>query len=315
VSDSLAELLTRGERAAFHAPPASGIPVLQQAVVEGRAAGRDAEAAMAAWLLGVCLASSGRWGSALTVLRPLMLDAGSPATAGVAVERRMVASFAASTAASVHRQLGRHADATALDSAARDLAGGSDEAAFDAAIGLAADAIGSGDPDAAGERVAEAEALVGRRSDWWRQRVRLDWAQAELALVEGRPGDAAVRASSALSRAEAAGAPRHVAKSLLFLGVALLERGDLDDAVATLRRCVTLADPLGLLPVLWPARALIGALAGQGPGADAAAAAAAVRDARTTVRALADDLPDDPPERLRSTWLAREDVAAVLATP
>jgi tetratricopeptide (TPR) repeat protein len=308
VSD-LAELLARGERAAFHAPPASGITVLQEAVVEGRRSGHDTEAALAAWLLGVCLSTSGRWGSALAVLRPLLVDPHGDVAAEMSPERRLVASLAASTTASVYRQLGRHADARTFDERASAIAGASADAQFDAAVGLAADAIGVGDAAGAEARIAEAEILIGTRSDWWRQRVRLDWARAEHALLTDRPADAALRASSALSRAETAGAPRHVAKSLLFLSIALVEAGDTDEAIGTLRRCVTLAEPLGLLPVLWPARALIGVLSAE---RDPAASASALADAAATVRSLADDLPDDAPDRLRTGWLARADVAALL---
>jgi hypothetical protein len=303
VSEPLAELLAAGERAAFHAPPASGIGPLQQAVVEGRATGHDAEAAMAAWLLGVCLSASGRWGSALTVMRPLLLRDDAELE-GVGLERRLVASLAASTSAGVLRQLGEADQARTLDLAAERLAGGSDEARFDALLGRAADALGGGDLDAAAASLAAAETLTGARSDWWRQRVRLDWGRAELALQQGRPDEAALRASAALARAESSGAPRHVAKSLLLLGAALVQGGELDEAVATLKRCVTLAEPLALLPVLWSARALVGALTLE---SEPAAAEAVLDQARADVQALADDLPDP----LSARWLARDDVAAL----
>jgi tetratricopeptide (TPR) repeat protein len=212
--------------------------------------------------------------------------------------------LAASTTAGVLRQVGEADQARTLDVAAARLAGGSDEARFDALLGQAADALGAGDLDDAAARLAEAEALTGARSDWWRQRVRLDWGRAELALQQGRPDEAALRASAALARAEASGAPRHVAKSLLLLGAALVQGGDLDEAVATLKRCVTLAEPLALLPVLWSARALVGALTLE---SEPTAAAAVLGQARADVQALADDLPDP----LRARWLDRDDVAAL----
>lgn len=305
--DPLADLLAVGERAAFHAAPASGVIPLQKAVVEGRAAGRDAEAAMAAWLLGVCLSASGRWGSALTVLRPLLLDDATPEVASTGLERRLVASLAASTSAGVLRHVGDLDQARRLDVAAERLAGGSDEARFDALLGRAADALVAGDVAQATAELSAADTLTGTRSDWWRQRVRLDWGRAELALLEDRADEGALRASAALSRAEASGAPRHVAKSLLLLGASLIQAGDLDEAVATLRRCVTLAEPLALLPVLWSARALVGALTVDD---DPLGAEAVLDQARRDVGALADDLPD----ALRATWLARDDVAALLPT-
>lgn len=262
---------------------------------------------MAAWLLGVCLSASGRWGSALTVLRPLLLREDADLD-GVGLERRLVGSLAASTSAGVLRQVGDADQARTLDVAAERLAGASDEARFDALLGRAADALGEADLGAAAVALGQADALTGARADWWRQRVRLDWGRAELALQQGRADEAALRSSAALARAEASGAPRHVAKSLLLLGAALVQGGDLDEAVATLKRCVTLAEPLALLPVLWSARALVGALT---LDADPVAAEAVLSQARADVQALADDLPDASPDSLRARWLARDDVAAL----
>ena len=279
--------------------------MLQQAVIEGHAGDRDAEAAMAAWLLGVCLSASGRWGSALTVLQALLVDPAADAgTDGVAAEQRLVASLAASTTASVHRQIGRHDVARAYDEQALTWAAGSDEAAFDAYVGLASDSVGAGDVDAAIEAFEAAQALTRGRSDWWRQLVRLDWAAAEIGLLTGDADEATMRASAAVARAEASGAPRHVAKSLLFLGVALLERGDIADATATLRRAASLAESLGTLPVVWPAQALLGALT---LATEPEPASAAMAGARAAIESIAHDLPDD----LRRSWLARDDVAAL----
>jgi tetratricopeptide (TPR) repeat protein len=305
VPDSLALLLAEGERAAFRAAPASGIAVLQQAVVEGREAERDAEAALAAWLLGVCLSSSGRWGSALTVMEALLVEpAPGDGDDAVGPEQRLVASLAASTTASVHRQIGRHDVARAYDEQALTWAAGSAEAAFDAYVGLAADAVGAGDAGGAREAFDAAQTCAHGRSDWWRQLVRLDWAAAEIALLDGDANAAAMHASAALGRAESSGAPRHVAKSLLFLGVALLERQEIDEATATLRRAGSLAESLGTLPVLWPAKALLGALTSSIDPAESAASMAAARAAIATIAA-------DLPSELRAEWLARDDVSAL----
>ena len=102
--DELASLLSAGERAAFHGRPVAGVAPLQQAVEAAHAAGRDDEATAAAWLLGVALGAAGRYGSALAVLEPLAERAAVDHPA-----RRLFASLACSTAASVQRQLGRHA--------------------------------------------------------------------------------------------------------------------------------------------------------------------------------------------------------------
>jgi tetratricopeptide (TPR) repeat protein len=298
MEDELTELLAVGERAAFHGRPSAGVQALQKAVVTARESGREAEATAAAWLLGVTLGASGRYGSALTVLDALRSDASG-------VERRLFASLSASTAASLHRQLGRHEAALALDEQALELADGASEALFDAHLGLASDALGLGDPERARASAEAASALTQGRADWWRQRVRLAWVQAELALIDGRPEQAISLAASSVNLAEASGAPRHVARGLLLEGVGLVEKGDLDAAAATLRRASTLAESLGTMPLLWRARALLGALTTLSHPDESVRA---LSSARTCVLQVADDLPDE----LRSDWLARPDVVALL---
>ncbi len=141
--------------------------------------------------------------------------------------------------------------------------------------------------------------------------MRLEWAQAEVALLEGQVDEAVDTALQAVRRAEGARAPRHVAKGLLILGLAQVSGGtpsdpsaDADPA-ATLRRAATLAESLGTVPLVWPARALLGALLVEDDPAESARSLAA---ARTAVLALADDLPPG----VRAEWLGRPDVAALL---
>lgn len=272
--------------------------MLLQAGDLARAQGQAAEATAAGWLTGVALSAAGRYGSALQVLDPLVA-AGDDSGAGA--ETRLFAALSAATAASVHRALGRHAEATAYDTGALGLADDRPEAVFDALLGLASDAVGLAQLDEATARLAAAADLVGDREEWWRQRVRLDWVRAEVALLAGRADDADEAAGEAVGRAEQARAPRHVAKGLLFQGVARLEAGS-PATVDTLRRAATLAEGLGALPVSWPARALLGALLGDDP--EAATSFAAARDAVATI---AENLPPD----LRRQWLARPDVAAL----
>lgn len=300
MDDDLTDLLATGERAAFHGRPAGGIAPLQRAVEAAHGAGHDAEATAAVWLLGVCLAAAGRYGSAMVVLEPLAEAA--PADP----ERRLFSSLAAATLASVARQLGRHAEGRRLDERALELAGDAPEARFDASLGLAADAVGLEDAVAADAALADAATLADGRPDWWRQRVRLDWVRAEVALLRDRPDEAASRAQAAVVLAEASGAPRHVAKGLLFHGVALVQAGELDEAAATLRRAATLAESLGAVPLVWPSRAVLGALVAPTNPAESSASLAA---ARVAVRQIADDLP----ARYAEEWLARPDVAALLA--
>lgn len=294
----LAGLLAEGERAAFHGKPAAGVDPLRRAVETAVAAGQEAEAAAAGWLLGVCLASAGRYGSSLSVLDPLVSTAGTP-------EIRVLAALAGATVASVHRQLGRHAVAQGYDEMAWEGSGGQGEAGFDAALGLAADAVGLGDQETASARLAEATGLAEGHVEWWRQRVRLDWVRAEVALLESRPEDAAESASAAVDLAERSGAPRHVAKGLLFLGVAQVEAGRVPEATATLRRGALLAESLGTLPLQWPVRAVLGALVAE---SDPAESERCLASARRAVEAIGGELPDD----LRAEWLARPDVDALL---
>ena len=300
MSDELAGLLAAGERAAFHGRPAAGVAPLQQAVEAAHAAGRDDEATAAAWLLGVALGAAGRYGSALAVLEPLAERAAVDQAA-----RRLFASLAASTAASVHRQLGRHDAALALDGRAEQLAAEAPEAQFDARLGMAADAVGLSDADTARARLEQAAALLEGRPDWWRQRVRTLWVRAEVSLLVGDPAAAVKAAETAVTLAEGSGAPRHVAKSLLFLGVAQVQGGQPGEAATTLRRAAPLAESLGCLPLVWPSRAVLGALLQGNQAAESARSLAAARNAVITI---ADDLP----EALRDDWLARPDVAALM---
>ncbi len=299
MSDDLAALLAAGERAAFHGRPAAGVNPLQQAVELAHSSSRDAEATAAAWLLGVCLAASGRYGSALSVLDGLASH--DPEEA----DKRLFCSLAAATVGSIHRQLGRHVDGQTWDNRALAMAAAADEAVFDARIGLAADAVGLGDSPSALAEIAIAEQVAEGRVDWWRQRVRLDWVRAEVALLQGRPEEAARRAASAVSMAEAAQAPRHVAKGLLFAGISFVQSGELDEAAAMLRRSASLAESLGALPLVWPSRALLGALI-EVSGADEAQKSIAT--ARAAVRTISEDLPPV----LAAEWTARPDVVALL---
>ena len=300
MNGDLATLLAAGERAAFHGPPAAAVPDLERAVVMAQREGRHAEVTAAAWLLGVALSASGRYGGALRVLAPLLDPAGQTAP-----ETRLFAALAAATAASVHRGLGRHEAARQLDESGLAMSEGMDEARFDATLGLAIDAVGLGELDTARARLAEAESLVaGHDAEWWRQRVRFDWGRAEVALLADEPAEALAAAAASVERAESARAPRHVAKGLLFQGVAELQGGS-PEAAHTLRRAATLAEGLVALPVVWQARALLGALLAGTPGEESSKSLAAARSAVLTMAA------DLSPE-MREEWLAQPNVSALL---
>jgi hypothetical protein len=307
--DALAGLLAKGERAAFHGPPGTAVPALEEAVALATSSGRLAEATAATWLLGVAQASRGRFGTALTLLGGVMgplRDALSGAD--TAPELRLFGALAAATVASVHRQLGRHTVAWEFDAlglTAADALPGLDEAVFDCRLGLASDAVGLGEIEIAGTELGVAAGLAEIHPDWWRQRVRLDWVRAEIALLEADPIAAQEAASEAIDAAELAHAPRHVAKGLLFLGVAKAHLGS-PDTVTTLRRAATLAEQLGTTPLIWQARALVGALLAE---EDPPTSARSLQAARSAVLAIAGDLPDD----VREEWLNRPDIEALLS--
>jgi hypothetical protein len=262
-----------------------------------------AEVAAAVWLLGVALSASGRYGASLKVLIPL-LEAGEARDAADNPELKLFASLSAATAASVHRGLSRPDAATELDARGLALTEGPGEAAFDCLLGLAADCVGAGRLDDANLRFSQASAVIeGHGGDWWRQKVRLEWVRAEIAMLGERPADGRAAAVEAVAGAEKARAPRHVAKGLLFQGVAELQSGTGDPA-ASLRRSATLADGLGALPIVWQARALLGALL----GTDTEEGARSLAAARNAVLTIAGDLPAD----LRDEWLARPNVNALL---
>ncbi len=301
--EDLGQLLAQGERAAFHGPPGKAVESLSRAVELASAAGNTDASTAALWLMGVSLGACGRYGTAITTLTPV-LEAGEAAASG---SPRLFGALAGASLGSIRRQLGRHTEARELDQRGLALTEGTGEAAFACLLGLAADAVGLGEVAVAHENADQAEALLpDRPTEWWRQRVRLDWVRAEIALLEEDPETAVDAAEAAVERAERSRAPRHVAKSLLFQGVAQIQNGDLEGAAA-LRRAATLAEGLGALPLVWPSRALLGALL---DGSDDAESSASLGAARTAVLAIAGDLPDG----LREEWLARDEIAALLGS-
>jgi tetratricopeptide (TPR) repeat protein len=302
--DSLSDLLAEGERSALRGTPSDALPPLRAALAMATQAGKLPEGLAAGWLLGVALGAAGRYGEAMDVLEPL--TSALSGAAGSDASTALFGALAAATSASIHRQLGRHLAARDLDdegwAAADPLGTVADEARLDCAIGLAADAVGLSDAATATSWAERAAELLEARSDpGWRLQVRLDWVRSEIALLGGDAQEAVAAAGRALRIAERARAPRHVAKSLLFQGVAQAT-ASADTAVGTLRRAAALAEGLGTLPLVWPARAVLGALLGDAGREDLATAGRAVQE-------IADGLP----ESLRADWLSRDDISALLA--
>jgi tetratricopeptide (TPR) repeat protein len=275
--------LAAGEQAAFHGPPAAGLRPLRAALA------RDPGQPRARWLLAVCLGALGRYADAAAVLDPVL---GTDP-------------LAATARASHLRQLARHAEAEDLDRAALRLAPAgpaAPEACADALVGLVADAVGRYDTAAArrrlataGEYVATLPAAAGAGATGagggrhWRARIRLAWVSAEVALLCERPAEAAVSCTAAVRRSLAAGAPRHLVKSLLFRGVAEEVLGD-PAAPGTLAAAAREAERLGLLPLVWPARLVRSRILAS---SDPQAAQGDLDAAHTAMRAIAVRLPAD----------------------
>ena len=137
--------------------------------------------------------------------------------------------------------------------------------------------------------------------------VRLGWAHAEVAMLDGRMEDAAGHAAAAVQRAEDARAPRHVSKGLLLLGLSQVSHG-VPEAADTLRRSATFAESLGVLPIVWPARALLGALLSEAGEAHRVESDRSLAAARSAVSTIAVDLPPG----VRAGWLSRPEIAALL---
>lgn len=292
-------LLAAGERAAFHGRPADGITPLQQYLHTSWQG--DPERGRAQWLLGVCMAAAGQFGSAVTQLQPLLTlpPNAEPRT-------RHIAGAAAATLASIHRQVGKFAEARAFDDWAATVAASDPRVAFEAVLGSAADCVGVGDREGATVQVAQARAMCSENPSWWRERIRLGWVQCEVALILDRAAEAIAPLTRSVQEAEQVGAPRHVAKSLLFLSAAMHTVGD-PAALSVMGRAALLAESLGAWPLVWASR---GTMVGWLQDTDPEAAEHCRRSAEQAVRIIAADMPGE----LASQWLARPDVARLLGT-
>jgi hypothetical protein len=229
------------------------------------------------WLVAVALGGQGRYAAAATELAWLAADPG--------VAPRLAAHAAVTRAAHL-RQLGGHAAARTHDAVGLRLAAaalrarpsaphiggvspccdgvggagavcdGVDLAAarIDALVGLAADAIGLGDP-AMAERLLTVAAPALAAHPSWRPATRAGWVRAELALVRGRAGAAVAPAEAALAAARRGGSLRHVLKSRIVLAVAQATAGMTTAAAAVTELDAVTAECArsGLLPLCWPA--------------------------------------------------------------
>jgi len=176
---------------------------------------------------------------------------------------------AAATLGSVLRQSARHAEAQTIERRAAKTAP-TPELRAHLLIGLAADAVGLGDLAAVDAAV---KGIGPRPAGGWRSAVRLRWVRCERELLANRPLAAAGHARRALAISERAGARRHRAKSLLFLGASLADAAARDpshrfaaawrrESEGALRRARARSLSIGARPI---AR-IAGQLLGRSPG-------------------------------------------------
>jgi tetratricopeptide (TPR) repeat protein len=285
------ESLERAEWLVFHGAVAESLPLLEK--VRGMP-GRPGT--YGTWLTAVALGACGRYGEALSVADSI--ESATPEY-----------SMARSLRASLLRQLGCHDLALVADREAMATAA-TPGAAVEALTGLAADAVGMNEASTAATMLGQATSLLDRvttdpaRPTWWRHRVRVDWVRCEVALLQSQYEDAVEHAARALQQAEAANAPRHIAKSLLFLAVSRIEAGHEDAAVAELRRSLLLSTSMGFLAVAWPTHAVLAALSRT---VDREAAHTHLVEAS----AITDVVRAGLTAELADRWDAREDIIAL----
>jgi hypothetical protein len=202
------------------------------------------------WLRAVGAGGQGRYGSARNDVARLLRSAPGD----------RLASLAHSTQASFLRQLGWHRLARGWDGRALALAGADPEAAADALIGLAADALGVGRLAAAATLLSRAEPIVAEAPQH-RLSVRRAWVAAELAMAAGE-GAAAVRNAEvavelAAITVDGSVSARHCAKSDMVLAAALCSAGAVDRARAVGEVTLELTGRLGLVPLRWAVASLL----------------------------------------------------------
>lgn len=228
------------------------------------------------WLRAVALGGQGFYSGARAELARLQREVtGGP-----------LASFAASTEASLLRQLGWHRQAAAYDGRAFALAQAEQRGArtaataaatavtaaqCDALTGLAADALGCGRLDLSRRLLVQcADRLPSSDAGdtvLWRQWIRLHWVRAEVALASGDFATARVDAARASVLADRSRSVRHQVKSDLLRAASATGNADLGQAralaVDVSERC---ADH-GLVPLRWAAAMLANGI-GAAVGAD-----------------------------------------------
>lgn len=243
--------------------------------------------AAAAWEAAVDLGARGRYAEAEALLTPLVSAARS--TAG---DRWR--SLALSLLGSHRRQVGDVTSARQCDTEALQAATDAESRA-EALIGLAADAVASGDADSAAEWHADAAADA---AEAWRTLTRWHWVGAERALLAGDRSRAEAHARDACA-ACAGRSARHEAKSRIILAAVSGHAEDLPAVGRVLRDggWVTLEWPLALVAADHPEGL-----------ADSWLADSWLAEAWETGRAATYTIEEGLPEGLREVWRAQPGV-------
>lgn len=256
-SEEVSAQIDYGEQQAFHGSPNAGIEPLLRAVALARA-NTDIEILLRAeWLLGVCYGATGDYARALEILEPQV-------TTDIGGVRYRSQGMACATIASIYRQVAEHARAEEFDQFALVISDGDPEVEFDARLGLVADAVGLGDDKLAKSRLKDAE-RAANDVPHWRTDVRLGWVRCEIGLLTHNYRAAVEGAKQAADTARKAQAPRHRAKSLMFLGAShltweqsrTLKTNHRRTGIAKLRESVKISDRLGAIPLVWPVRLIL----------------------------------------------------------
>ncbi|MBU9763857.1 hypothetical protein FR943_08380 [Mycobacterium sp. TNTM28] len=195
------------------------------------------------WLRAVAAGGQGRYACALTELAGVLRSPGSGP----------LVSLAHSTRASFLRQLGGHVRARGVDGLAWAHRGEDGEAAADALVGLAADALGVGRFGLSGRLLERARDVSAAP----RPRVRLSWVSAELAMARGHGAEAVEHAHRGVAAAADYGSTRHAVKSDVVLAAALCSAGELDAAREVADAALSAGEKSGLIPLCWALACLL----------------------------------------------------------
>ncbi|GGC65090.1 hypothetical protein IEU95_04895 [Hoyosella rhizosphaerae] len=225
------------------------------------------ESLRARWSEAVETGAQGFYAAAWSQLGELLREL-SPINTSYRAQR----SLALSTAASLHRQLGRYRQSANLDGAAvsltaadrsalhssHDVSSDPDairtlEAWCDAMTGLAADMIGSARFSSALPMLEQVSAVVDQNDlpQLWRQSLRLNWVRAEYFLFAGSPDAALPYARLAVEQALQGPSVRHKIKSSLILSATHAAVGEQNFARSEALECHTAAVAGQFLPLAW----------------------------------------------------------------